>query len=439
MDATLKTHYDVVIVGAGQAGLSVSASLSARGINHVLLEKNTIAHSWRTQRWDSFCLVTPNWQCQLREFPYAGPEPEGFMPRDEIVSYIEAFADHIKAPVKTGIAVDLISKRDDGTFSVATKQGQISAYAVVLAVSGYHKPNIPKAADLIPTSITQIHSSTYRSPDQMPPGSVLVVGSGQSGCQIAEDLHLAGRNVHLVVGSAPRCPRVYRGRDSVAWLADLGQYDLPVDQHPKKEGVRRQANHYLTGRDGGRDIDLRRFASEGMQLHGRLTGVGPDGILQFADDLRANLDNADNVYNGICGLIDKYIADNNLNAPEGLHYEPVWQPADYLSSLSLADAGITSIIWATGFQSDWSFVDLPIFDDSNYPIHVRGITPQKGLYLIGLPWLYTWGSGRFVGIARDAEHIAAHLVDNLTDNVATHSQDNATTSRATPRSLNAAE
>ena len=245
-----------------------------------------------------------------------------------------------------------------------------------------------------------------------------MVGSGQSGCQIAEDLHLAGRKVHLVVGSAPRCPRFYRGRDAVAWLDDLGQYDLPVDDHPLKEKVRKNANHYLTGREGGRDIDLRRFALEGMVLHGRLVDI-IGGTMTFKDDLAQSLDNADRVYNGICGLIDKHIAESNVVASEGRHYEPVWQPAPAPVELDLVASGITGIVWATGFRSDWSWVGLPIFDGEGYPIHKRGVTSMDGVYVLGLPWLYTWGSGRFVGVGRDAGFIANHIEERLASRKAT--------------------
>lgn len=408
----LPDHIPVAIIGGGQAGLSMSAVLTQRGIQHVVLEKHRIAHAWATQRWDSFCLVTPNWQCQLPGFPYAGPEPHGFMPRDEIVAYVEGFAAHIGAPVVTGASVDRLARDDKGRFLLETRAGTLAADAVVLAVGGYHRPNIPRVAERLPEAILQLHSSAYRNPAQLPEGAVMVVGSGQSGCQIAEDLHLAGRRVHLVTGSAPRCPRVYRGRDAVEWLADLGQYDLPVEQHPLREKVRRKANHYLTGRGGGRDIDLRRFAAEGMMLHGRLdTIVG--GQMRFRDDLRQNLDSADQVYNGICALIDRHIAEQGIAAPPGTHYSPAWQPGPQAPTLDPLAAGIGTIIWATGFTADWSWVELPVFDGAGYPTHHRGVTAMPGLYVLGLPWLHSWGSGRFVGVARDAEHLAGHIAAGL--------------------------
>jgi putative flavoprotein involved in K+ transport len=410
--ASIPSHISVVVIGGGQAGLAMSYQLKQNGIDHIILEKNQIAHSWKTQRWDAFCLVTPNWQCQLPGFPYQGSDPMGFMLRDEIVDYVEKYARHISAPIKEGVAVTHLKQGETGGFALETSAGDITADAVVLAVSGYHVPNVPRMADRLDGTVTQLHSSAYRNPEQLPPGEVLVIGSGQSGCQIAEDLHLAGRKVHLAVGSAPRCPRVYRGRDAVEWLDDLGQYDLPVDQHGLKEKVRKNANHYLTGRDGGRDIDLRKFAVKGMTLYGRLKDI-QNGRLEFADDLQKNLGNADRVYNGICGLIDDHIARNAIEAPTSPHYEPVWQPSEAVATLDPVKAGISTIIWTTGFRSDWSWIELPIFDGAGYPTHRRGVTSMDGVYVLGLPWLYTWGSGRFVGVGRDAEFISVRIAGNL--------------------------
>jgi putative flavoprotein involved in K+ transport len=412
--SALPAHAKVVVIGGGQAGLAMSYQLTQNGIDHVILEKNQIAHSWKTQRWDAFCLVTPNWQCQLPGYPYQGSDPKGFMLRDEIVDYVEGYAKHIAAPVREGVAVTRLTQGAGGGFLLETSAGEITADSVVLAVSGYHVPKIPPMADRLDGSVKQLHSSAYRNPQSLPPGEVMVVGTGQSGCQIAEDLHLAGRKVHLVVGSAPRCPRVYRGRDAVEWLDDLGQYDLPVDKHNLKEKVRKNANHYLTGRDGGRDIDLRKFATEGMTLYGRLKDI-QDGELQFGNDLATNLDNADKVYNGICALIDDHIARNGIDAPAQPHYAPVWQPTDPAATLDPVEAGISTIIWTTGFRADWSWVELPIFDGAGYPTHRRGVTSMDGVYVLGLPWLYTWGSGRFVGVARDSDFIAKEIVAASSD------------------------
>ncbi len=405
-------HYPVIVIGGGQAGLSVSCLLKKQGIDHLVLEKNRIAHSWRTQRWDTFCLVTPNWQCMLPGYPYTGKEPSGFMGRDEIVQYVENFARSFGAPVREGVTVTRLSASGDG-YALETSAGPLSADQVVIAVGGYHRPNIPAIAHRLPGIIKQLHSSEYRNPNQFGPadhsGEILVIGTGQSGCQIAEDLHIAGRKVHLCVGGAPRVARRYRGKDVVDWLADMGYYDLPVDKHPLKEGVRTRANHYVTGRDGGRDIDLRLRATEGMKLYGRLDTI--DGaVVKFKSDLAANLDKADEVSESIKTSIDKFIASAGIDAPLEKRYEPVWRPVNTPTELNLIESNITGIVWSIGFKSDFGWIDVPVFDGRGYPGHQRGVTSSPGLYFIGLPWLYTWGSGRFSGVARDAAYIVDHIV-----------------------------
>lgn len=235
-----------------------------------------------------------------------------------------------------------------------------------------------------------------------------MVGNGQSGAQIAEDLHLAGREVVLAVGNAPRCARAYRGRDVVDWLADMGYYDMPVGAHPLREGVRDNTNHYVTGRDGGRDIDLRQFARDGMQLYGLLTGLDGE-TLRFATDLRANLDHADRIYNGINASIDQHIERQRIDAPPPSVYRPVWEPAAEREHLNLREAGIGSVIWCVGFRPDFGWLDAPVFNGRGQPGHVRGVTAQPGLYFLGLPWLHTWGSGRMSGVARDAAYLADRI------------------------------
>jgi putative flavoprotein involved in K+ transport len=399
----------VVVIGGGQSGLSASWRLKARGVDHVVLEKHSVGHAWRTQRWDSFCLVTPNHQCRLPDFPYAGSDPDGFMLRDEIVAYVEAFAAHVRPPLYEGAAATRIGRRGDG-FVVETDTGEWLADAVILAVSGYHKPRIPRLAERLPAHIVQHHSSTYRNPDSLPPGEVLVVGSAQSGCQIAEDLHIAGRKVHLAVGSAPRSPRRYRGRDALDWLEALGQYDLDVMDHPLGEAVRKKANHYFSGRGGGREIDLRRFAVEGMALHGRLNEI-TDGKAAFIDDLAKNLDAADAAYLKIQAMIDDHIAAEGIEAPPSAPFVPCWAPPERSAPDTLPLDQISAVIWATGFEADWGFVDLPAFDGQGHPVHRRGVTSVPGLYVLGLPWLHTWGSGRFSGVGRDATYVVDHLCD----------------------------
>ncbi|CAN5584684.1 MSMEG_0569 family flavin-dependent oxidoreductase [soil metagenome] len=395
----------VAIVGGGQAGLAMSYCLKRRRIEHIVLERHRVGHEWRTARWDSFCLVTPNWQCQLPGFPYDGDDPDGFMSRDEIVDYVERYADSFDPPLREGVTVTGLHCDGDDGFELETSDGAIMADQVVVATGGYHVPRIPRFAAALPVGIEQLHSSHYRNPRELPDGDVLVIGSGQSGCQIAEDLHLAGRRVHLCVGGATRTARFYRGRDVVAWLDDLGYYDLPVHEHKLGEDVREKANQYVTGRDGGHDIDLRRFAREGMRLYGRLAGL--DGtVLSFERDLAHNLDAADAASEKIKDTIDGHIAEHQIETPVERRYEPVWRPEIEPRQLELSGSPIGSIVWCTGFDSDYSWVDAPAFDGRARPIHERGVTAVAGLYVVGLPWLYTWGSGRFSGIARDADHLA---------------------------------
>ncbi|MEP0855545.1 MSMEG_0569 family flavin-dependent oxidoreductase [Trichocoleus sp. DQ-U1] len=405
----MKNHYSVIIVGGGQAGLSMSYCLKERGFDHIVFEKNKIGHSWRSKRWDSFCLVTPNWQCKLPGYHYPGDDPNGFMQKDEIVKYIEHYAKSFDPPVKEGVEVSKVRKsRSQDVFELTTSIGDYTADQVVIAAGSYHIPKLPKIAERLPEHIMQIHSSEYKNPESLPEKSVLVVGTGQSGCQIAEDLHLAGKQVHLCVGSAPRSPRRYRGKDVVDWLDQMGYYDLSIDEHPQKEKARTNTNHYVTGRDGGREIDLRQFSLEGMQLYGRLKTIS-SSHLEFWDDLKQNLDRADAVANNIKKSIDAFIEKNQIEAPTEPAYKPVWEPKEAVLKLDYEKANIGTVVWSTGYQPDFSWIEVPVFDGKGYPGHDRGVTGVQGLYFLGLPWLYTWGSGRFSGIERDATYLADYI------------------------------
>ena len=402
------------MIGAGQAGLSMAACLQRRGIRPLVLERHRVGHAWERQRWDSFCLVTPNWQCRLPEFPYQGPDPEGFMGREDIVAYVRQFAGRIDAAVREGVAVERLHRSED-TYLLSTSAGEVRAAQVVVATGVYHRPRRPPLAKRLPPALLQLDALEYRNPDQLPKGSVLVVGSGQSGCQIAEDLFLAGRRVHLSVGSAPRSPRRYRGKDVVEWLERMGHYATPIDQQEDPVAVRSKTNHYLTGRDGGREIDLRQRGSEGMVLHGRLDRVEEDHI-GFADDLAANLDLADATHARIRSSIDAFIKREGIEAPPEPAYEPPWHPPARNTPIALRDEPLAAVIWATGYRPDFSWIEAEVFDASGYPLHQRGITPQAGLYFLGLPWLHTWGSGRFCGVADDAEHLAEAIDRRRTGN-----------------------
>ena len=405
-----RTRYDVAVVGGGQAGLSMSWYLQQHRIGHVVIEAERVAHEWREHRWDSFCLVTPNWQCRLPGFPYQGEDPDGFMDRGEIVGYLEAYRRFLDPPVVEGVRVDRVWAGLDGDFQIRTTAGPLRARQVVVATGPYHRPVVPPAGRSLPAAWVSIHSSEYKRPDQLPPGEVLVVGSGQSGCQIAEDLHLAGRKVHLSLGRAPRVARRYRGRDVVAWLEEMGYYRTTVESHPLGEGVRKNVNHYVTGRDGGHDLDLRAFAREGMELYGRLLGTD-GGTVRFADDVAERLDHADSVSESIKDSIDAFIERAGISAPHEDRYVPVWQPRPGPRAIDPARSAITSVVWATGFRTDYGWIDAPVFDSSGRPRHDRGVTSVRGLYFIGLPWLHTWGSARFSGVAADAEHLGRVIAE----------------------------
>ena len=403
----------VAIVGAGQAGLSVSWFLTQDGIEHVVLEAETPGHEWSDRRWDNFTLVTPNWQCRLPGYAYDGPEPHGFMDKQQITEWIAGYPRTFNPPVRAHSSVTQLTEREGGGFvlTVSGPDGDetLEADNVVLATGGYHLPIVPPFASRIDPIITQVHSADYRNADQLPAGEVLVVGSGQSGAQIAEDLHLAGRRVHLALGDAPRVARFYRGRDCIDWLHDMGLYDTPVQQYPGGLAAREKTNHYVTGRDGGRDIDLRQFALEGMALYGLMSDAN-GSQLSFEPTMTKALDAADQVYNSIRRDIDAYIDREGIDAPVEPPYVPVWEPTHEPRMLDLEDAGITSIVWGIGYRPDYRWVKVGVFDGSGVPTHTRGVTSVPGLYFLGLPWLHTWGSGRFAGIARDAEYVHQSIV-----------------------------
>jgi putative flavoprotein involved in K+ transport len=410
-------HRAVAIIGGGQAGLSMSYHLRRRGIDHVVIEARQAGAEWRDRRWDSFCLVTPNWQCLLPGFPYQGDDPDGFMPKAEITRYLEEYVKSFSFPLVENTRVTRLRQDPGGTFRLtmtsdaADHVPDLTVTRVVVATGPYQVPRTPRLAERIPEDITQVHSSAYRNPGQLPDGAVLVVGTGQSGCQIAEDLHLAGRRVHLSVGGAPRVARRYRGRDVVAWLADMGYYQRAITEFADADAVRFRANHYVTGRDGGHDIDLREFAGQGMVLHGRLAGATTKGTLTFGDDLARNLDAADATSESIKDSIDAYIEAGNVIAPHEPRYTPVWAPGKRAApdTLDMRKAGITSVVWATGFGTDHRWIEVPVFDGRGYPTHGRGVTACPGLYFLGLPWQHTWGSGRFCGVGADAEYLSKHI------------------------------
>ena len=404
----MANHIDTVVIGGGQAGLSVSWYLDKIHREHVVLDRGKPGDTWRN-RWDSFCLVTPNRFCRLPGFPYAGNEPNGFMKRDEIIGYVENFANSFETPLQGDTEVHRVSHTaDDGKYKIETATGDYLAENIIVATGTHQHPKYPSWRNKLGDSIVQIHSSTYRNPGLLPEGAVLVVGSGQSGCQIVEDLRLAGRETYLCVGKAARIPRRYRGKDIIQWLFDAGFLDMPVDQHPMGLEIRFAPHEHLTGRDGGRTINLRQLALNGVNLLGRL--VDADGSqLHIANDLEASLDAIDSECAETLALIDQYIADNEIEAPPDDLVPIDWRPGSIGATLDLQQADISSVIYATGFTYDFSWIDLPIFDARGYPAYERGVTDSPGFYFVGLHWMHTAGSGLFSQVARDSKFVVDHL------------------------------
>ena len=409
-------HHEVIVVGGGQAGLSISYYLTQNNIDHVILNKGQLAEAWRHERWDSFCLVTPNWQCQLPGFPYQGDDPDGFMVKEEIIQYIEDYAASFNPPLKNQVTVNEVVY-EDGLFKLNSTDGHYTANKVVIACGSYHYPKIPMMTNHVPKEIVQLHAAHYKNSEQLPEGGVLVVGSGQSGCQIAEDLHLAGRQVYLSVGRAPRVARRYRGKEVVNWLDEMGYYETTINNHPDGKAARKKTNHYVTGRDGGRDINLRIFAQQGMKLFGHLLAI-QNNYLYFEDDLKQNLDSADEVAERINYDIEKYIIANNIQALPDDNIKSTFVPANELE-LNLRTGKIAAIIWSTGFHMDFSWIKLPVFELGGYPDQVRGVTKVDGLYFLGLNWQNTWGSGRFYHVGRDALYIMEHMLQKESGKITT--------------------
>ncbi|WP_166507024.1 MSMEG_0569 family flavin-dependent oxidoreductase [Frigidibacter mobilis] len=403
-------HIPVIIIGGGQAGLSVSWYLSRDGIDHLVFERHQRFHSWRVNRWDSFCLVTPNWQCRLPGWPYQGTDPDGYMLRDEIVEYLEGFSASFDPPLREGVSVTRVAPLPGGGYRVETTAGIWTTGQVIVATGGYDQPIVPPYAGAIAPQIVQMHSVDYRRPSQLPGGGTLIVGTGQSGVQIMEDFHREGREVHLAVGPAPRSPRKYRGRDATDWLYDMGHYAITIDRHPDPVKALTQTNHYMSGRDGGKEIDLRKFARDGVRLYGSMSGAAGVDI-EFLPDLEKNLDDSDRSYCGIRDQIDAWIDRQGIDAPVEPPFEKVWRPGQEVTRIDCAALGITSIIWAIGFRPNYSWLEVDCFDAHGRPVYRRGVTEAPGVYFIGLGWLNTWGSGRFLGIDEDARYLAERIVE----------------------------
>jgi putative flavoprotein involved in K+ transport len=405
---------ETVVIGAGQAGLAMSGLLRQAGRDHVILERRpTLGGGWQ-DRWDSFTLVTPNWTTSLPGYDYDGPDADGFMRRDEISARIARYADVVGAPVHTDTAVRRLAARPDGGFKLDTTGGPVEAREVVVATGSYHAPHLPDLSASLPARIQQLHTHDYRREDRLPPGGVLVVGSGQSGVQIAEELWAAGRPTYLAMGSAGWAPRRYRGRDLFGWLAaiatrgpELGLGLPTVDKLPDPR-ARKAANPQLTGHDGGHDVDLRRLAESGLTLLGRPIGVSGDR-LQVAPGVSTALARTEQVFDErFRPLIDRFIEKSGIDAPGYERTLSSFDPPEQ-EALDLSRAGISTVIWATGYRPDFGWIDLPIFDDMGFPRHLRGVSDVPGLYFLGLLWQHTQASATLMGPRLDAPYLLAAM------------------------------
>ena len=398
---------DTLVIGGGQAGLAMSAHLGRRGMDHLVVERHRIAERWRTERWDSLVANGPAWHDRFPALTFDDLDPDAFAPKDRIVRYFETLAEREKMPVRCGVEVRQLVQRPEGGFRATLADGGvIEARNVVAATGPFQKPVFPA---MIPESagVMQIHSNHYRSPGQLPEGAVLVVGAGSSGAQIADELLRSGREVYLSVGPHDRPPRAYRGRDFVWWLGALGKWDARAVE-PGMEHV----TIAVSGAEGGQTVDFRNLGNRGMKLVGR-TERCEGGVLHFAPDLAANIARGDANYLSVLDEADAHVAREGLDLPE----EPearVFAPVpdcvtDPILSLDLKAAGVTSVIWATGYVLDFGWIGIDVFDDKGRPRHDKGISEVPGLYFLGLPWLSRRASPFIWGVWHDADHLAGHI------------------------------
>ncbi|MDD0976227.1 flavin-containing monooxygenase [Pseudomonas fontis] len=410
---TVKTiQIDTLVVGAGQAGVATSEHLSRLGVPHLVLERKRIAEAWRTGRWDSLVANGPAWHDRFPGLEFDGLDPDAFAHKDQVADYFEAYARKFNAPIRTGVDVSRV-ERNAGRpgFTVHTSDGVIEARNVVVATGPFQRALIPAIAPQ-DGAITQIHSAQYYNPQQLAEGAVLVVGAGSSGVQIADELQRAGKQVYLSVGAHDRPPRAYRNRDFCWWLGVLGLWDAEGVQ-PGKEHV----TIAVSGARGGHTVDFRRLAHQGMTLVG-LTKAFNNGVVSFASNLAENIARGDENYLALLDASDEYITRNGLDLPEEPQARELLADPECLSNplleLDLAKAGVTTIIWATGYSTDYSWLKVDAFKADGKPQHQRGVSSEPGIYFVGLPWLARRGSAFIWGVWHDAKHIADHIVKQRT-------------------------
>ncbi len=396
-----------LVIGAGQAGVAMSEHLGKAGIRHVVLEKSRIAERWRTGRWDSLVANGPAWHDRFPGMEFTDVAPHEFAPKEKVADYFVEYAKMNNSPIRCGVDVTSLSHKPDGKGFVAeTSAGMVEADHVVLATGAFHKPLIPP---LVPADagLFQIHSHDYRNPAQLPEGSVLVVGCGSSGSQIAAELQGAGRKVFLSMGPHNKPPRAYRGKDNVWWLGVLGQWSA-VTPRPGMEHV----TIAVSGANGGHTVDFRKLAHDGMTLLGRTQSFN-NGTLEIASDLQTNLRRGDEDYLSVLDAADAYVIEHKLDFPQEPEARNMLPDPDCVKNpvlqLDVKASGITSIIWATGFSQDFSWVKLNAFDERGNPKHERGVAPVSGLYFLGLPWLSNRSSSFIWGVWNDAKYLADRI------------------------------
>lgn len=401
-DETVET----LVIGGGQAGLAMSGHLGKRGMAHLVLERHRIAERWRTERWDSLVANGPAWHDRFPDLTFDDIDGDSFAPKDRIVKYFETYAAQNASPIRCGVAVRSLERMADGRFRAETAEGVITARNVVSATGPFQKPVFPA---MIPETagVVQMHSSGYRNPGQLPEGAVLVIGAGSSGAQIADELLRSGRKVFLSVGPHDRPPRAYRGKDFVWWLGALGKWDARAAT-PGTEHV----TIAVSGAEGGQTVDFRRMATRGMVLVGRTESYA-DGALRFAPDLAGNIARGDANYLSVLDEADAYAVQQGLDLPEEPEARQIGaDPAcvtDPVLSLDLRAAGVTAVIWATGYVLDYGWMKIDVFDEKGRPRHDRGVSEVPGLYFIGLPWLSRRASPFIWGVWHDADYLAGQI------------------------------
>ena len=396
---------DVAIIGAGQAGLATSWYLTQANVDHVILEAGRVAETWRTRRWDSFCLVTPNWTVKLPGGEYAGPDPDGYMNLTELVDHFQLWANSFHAPVQESCSVAALDA-DTNNFVLTTSSGKIRARTVVVASGGYQRAHLPPNANQIPDSVIQILAEDYTNPDAIPPGAVLIVGSGQTGCQLAEELHQAGRKVILSCGRCPWAPRRMGGQDLVWWVVESGWWQRTPDQLPSP-AARLTGNPQNTGHGRGHDLHYRTLQAMGVELVGHYIGAA-DGTVHFADDLAATVAAGDAMSAFFKKWIDAVCEKRGIPVPWEM---PPPMQVDARAELDIAREGISTVIWTSGYRPAYGWVHFPVFDEMGFPIQRDGSSSVPGLYFMGVHFQRKAQSAVLYGVGEDAELVARDIVE----------------------------